>query len=381
MYYNHMFFKDSSYKFIGDRINSHGLGMSFLNEKYNDIGEWKMELCNYINERLHYSPSVVPLNEEIVEEVDFGGYIRRKIYFDSALGCRIPAYLLVPKNLKDPAPAIVALHDHGAMFYWGKEKSVEHTNWNQALKNHIDSYYAGVPLASGLAKRGYVVLVIDSLFFGERRFKLEDYNGYFKERLERFEHESEEYIREYNIIEQEIESELVKAVFYAGYTFMGIRTWDDMASVSYLCSRPEVDPGRIGCIGLSMGGHRSGWLSAMDDRIKCAVVIGWMARYKEMVEQRLTNIAWMWAVPGLYENLDYPDVISLSVPKPLLIVHGSKDALFPDESGQKAIEVIRKVYNKADCGQNFTAEIYDAHHEFNAKMQKNAYSWLNKYLM
>ena len=37
----------------------------------------------------------------------------------------MPAYVLVPKNAKLPAPAIVALHDHGAFYLWGKEKLVE----------------------------------------------------------------------------------------------------------------------------------------------------------------------------------------------------------------------------------------------------------------
>ena len=38
---------------------------------------------------------------------------------------RVPAYVLIPRNLKRPAPAIVDLHSHGGMFLFGKEKVVD----------------------------------------------------------------------------------------------------------------------------------------------------------------------------------------------------------------------------------------------------------------
>lgn len=371
--------KDDSYRFLVDMVQYTEQSMSFLNGKYSDIFSWRDEARKFVMERLHCPIQEVPFNDNMADEEDFGEYTRRRIYFDSAPGCRIPAFLLVPKGLKAPAPGIIALHDHGAMFYWGKEKSVEHKNWNPVLKKYVDNLYSGQPIASMLARRGYVVLVADCLFFGERSYK-----GFFKEdfkkRLDKFEFESEGYISEYNSIAFEVESALVRTIFYAGQTFLGIRTRDEIASVSYLCSRPEVDPSRIGCIGLSMGGHRSGWLSAMDDRIKCAVIVGWMARHTEMIRHRLPNIAWMWAVPGLYGFLDYPDIVSVSAPKPLMAMHGKKDWLYPHETGEKAIQLVHDVYNKAGAGQNFVSEFYEVHHEFNEEMQERAYSWLDSKL-
>lgn len=372
-------YNDKSYHFIADRVLNAAQSKSFLEEKYTDIDEWRNEVRRFIWDKLDYSPAEVPFNDCTTEEVDFGEYTRQKIYFDSAPGCRIPAYLLVPKGLKAPAPGIVALHDHGAMFYWGKEKSVEHKNCHPVLKKYVDDLYSGAPVASALAKRGYVVLVIDTLFFGERSFMVSKNKG-FEERLKKFEYDSADYISEYNTAEFEIESDLVRTVFHAGYSFMGIRTWDDIASISYLCSRPEVDADKIGCVGLSMGGQRSGWLSAMDDRIKCAVVVGWMARHREMIQYRISNIPWIGVVPGLYGRLDYPDVVSISAPKPLLVMHGKRDVLYPHETGEKAIELVHNVYKKAGAGQNFAFEYYDVEHTFNASMQETAYSWMDSHL-
>lgn len=373
-----MIFGDKSYGFITDRILNVNHSMSFLNEKYSDLHKWREEARKFTRERLFYKPDEVPFGEEITEEEDFGKYTRQKLYFNSAPGCRVPAYLLIPKNLKAPAAGIIALHDHGAMFYWGKEKMVDHKKWHPVLKRFVDMGYSGQPVASILAEKGYVVLVIDSIFFGERRFDLNNLEEY-KHKLDAFQFESQEYILKYNTIEQRnIEPEIIKSIYYSGSTFMGIRTWDDIASVSYLCSRPEVDSGRIGCIGLSIGGHRSGWLSAMDDRVKCAVVVCWMAGYREMTDMESLNIV----VPGTYGYLDYPDIISISAPKPLMVMHGTRDILFiKNKTGERAMDKIRNVYRKAGCEYNFTGYIYDGVHEFNKDMQQMAYNWLDKNLI
>lgn len=58
---------------------------------------------------------------EVLERVDCGEYTREKILFSTSPILRVPAYVLIPKNLKGPAPAIVDLHSHGGMFLFGKE--------------------------------------------------------------------------------------------------------------------------------------------------------------------------------------------------------------------------------------------------------------------
>lgn len=129
-----------------------------------------------------------------------------------------------------------------------------------------------------------------------------------------------------------------------------------------------------------MGGHRAGWLHALDDRIRCAVIVGWMARLRDMTAHRIANSPWMWAVQGVHGMLDYPDIVSLAVPKPLLVQHGIQDSLFPLQTGEKAMEHISRVYRKAGCEQRFRGELYDVPHEFNAGMQHSAFAWLDRWL-
>src|ERR1019366_5072474 len=82
---------------------------------------------------------------------------------------RIPAFLLVPESGRQPYPAVVAFHDHGAYFYFGKEKIVELDRQHASLTAYKETYYGGRSFASDLARRGFVVIVIDAFYWGERR--------------------------------------------------------------------------------------------------------------------------------------------------------------------------------------------------------------------
>ena len=106
--------------------------------------------------------------------MDKGDYIRERIYFNTTPDIRVPAYLLIPKAGKLPAPAIVALHDHGGFYLWGKEKLVEMENEHPVLTDFKGHYYGGKSVATELVRQGYVVLVIDMFYWGERRMLLDD---------------------------------------------------------------------------------------------------------------------------------------------------------------------------------------------------------------
>jgi len=371
------------HRFIAKRSLATKQSMSFLNEQHNDVSDWKKQARDYIFDRTLYKPGSTCFTERTVEEADFGDYIRKEIYFSNNGEYEIPAYLLIPKHVKYPCPGAVVLHDHGAMYYWGKEKSVEHKDPHPVLKHHFDEYYAGRPLASEMVKRGYVVIVIDCLSFGERRYLLEK-NPHYAEKLKKFPFESDEYIYKYNSAEPEAEWEFIRLMENAGLTSMGIRIADDMASVDYLLQMPEVDPDRICCIGLSMGGFRTGWLSAMHDKISCSVLVGYMLLISDMMKNRPGNFAPMWTIPGLYGKMDFPDIVSMAVPKPLMIMHGLRDELFTHteedgtitKSGEKAIEKVANVYKKAGFKENLDIKIYDLPHVFNIDMQETAFKWL-----
>jgi len=342
------------------------------------VKRWKPTARAKLLELLHYSPAACAAAAEVVERMDKGEYVREKIYFNTTAAIRLPAYLLVPKNARKRLPAIVALHDHGGFYLWGKEKLVETEDEPPVLKDWRKSYYGGNSIASVLAGQGYVVLVIDMFYWGERRMLLDEDPADWRERPSTI---SPERIAAFNQRASQSEQLVGRTIFSAGFTWAGLMFWDDIRSVDYLLSRPEVDPGRIGCVGLSVGGLRACHLAALDDRVKAAVVVGWMASFPAQLQRHVRNtIGHTKLVPGLYRHLDYPDVASLAMPAALLVINGKRDGLFEAGGVSAAFEKLAKCYRKAGIPQRLKTRLYDAPHEFNGPMQEEAWEWLRRWV-
>jgi cephalosporin-C deacetylase-like acetyl esterase len=157
--------------------------------------------------------------------------------------------------------------------------------------------------------------------------------------------------------------------------------WDDVRTVDYLLTRPEVDPRRIGCVGLSVGGLRSCHLAALDDRIRAAVVVGWMTSFPSQLQNHIRNtIGHTKVVPGLYRYLDYPDVAALAMPTPMLVINGSKDGLFHPDGVQASFAKLNACYRKAGAPDHCRTRLYETPHEFNVEMQTEAWAWLKRWV-
>lgn len=366
----------SLYPFLRATAGRSELKLSFLQPRFRNLEAWKRQARRQFRELLQYDPPHCAPNAEIVERVDCGEYVREKLYFNTTPDIRVPAYLLLPKGEPKRRPAIVALHDHGGFYVWGKEKVISTEGEHPALAEFKRTYYAGRSFGSELAKRGYVVIAIDMFYWGERRMLLPDDPPAWYER----EKMTAEDVAAFNRRSGERTWLMGTGLFEAGITWAGVMFTDDMRTVDYLVTRPEVDPDRVGCCGLSVGGFRSAHLAALDPRIKAAVVVGWMSTYGDMLQSHLTSIGPMKIVPGLYQYMDLPDVVSMTCPGALMIINGTKDALFPMDGVQAAFDKVAKVYAKAGAPERFEGVLYEGPHEFNAEMQEKAFAWLDRWL-
>lgn len=347
---------------------------SFAQEKFKpeDHAAWRNHALADVFSAMHYAPAKADFAAETVEKVDCGKYFREKVYFNTTPELRVPAYVLVPKGLTGKAPAIVALHDHGGFYRWGKEKLVRLPDEHPSLTSFKEAY-GGRSIADDLAEQGYVVIVIDLFFWGERRVRLpDDVKG----------NETVDDVRKFNASRSALEQIVARTIFSCGFTWAGLIFWDDIRTIDYLVSRPEVDPNRIGCVGLSVGSWRAAHLTALDERIKAGVAVCWMSTFKAVPTSHYPNtIGFTKLLPGLYRKLDMPDVVSLAAPRALLCINGSRDGLFPIEKGVKpAYQTLEQVYAKTGAAEKFRGSIYDAPHEFNAKMQDEAWAWLKRWV-
>jgi dienelactone hydrolase len=352
--------------------------LSFLRPEHKDLKRWQRQVRAKVFEHLCYDPPAVAPQPELIKRTDKGDYIEEYLTFQTAPDVRVPAYVLIPKNAKLPAPGIVALHSHDGRYFWGKEKLVENEREHPVLTEFKQYRYGGKSIAVELARQGYVVIAIDMFYWGERRMLLDDDPRAIRERS--LELSSKE-IDAFNQRASQNESLVARSLFTAGVGWPGIVLWDDIRTLDYLASRPEVDKHRLGCVGLSVGGYRSYLLAALDARIKAAVDVGWMTSMPAQIKQHVIyTIGFSFHLIGLYRQLDFPDLAALIAPRALLVINGAQDRLFALDGVKASFARIGRCYAKAGVGERQRCSLYDAPHEFNLAMQTEAWEWLKRWV-
>ena len=176
---------------------------------------------------------------------------------------------------------------------------------------------------------------------------------------------------------------LAKTFLWEGRTLWGMIVRDDVLALNYLASRPEVDPARIGAMGMSMGSTRTWWIAALDDRIKAAVSVSCLTRYQDLIHTGWVNGHGIYYfVPGmLHEKIDAESVVGLIAPRADLTLAGEEDLGSP-ASGVRTInafqEHLYKLYGKED---NFRGVVYPkVGHEYTPAMWDETLRWLKKRL-
>ena len=352
--------------------------LSYLNRKPRDLEAWKAEGRSKVFEALAYRPEPCRPKATILDRVDKGDYIRERLTFHTSPEVEVPAYLLVPKRAKLPAPAVLALHDHSGFYYWGKEHIIETENEHPMLTEFRRARYDGISYPATLATHGYVVLTMDMFYFGDRRLILDEdvergINDHSKV-------ESQETIAAINDRNGKAEHIIYKNMIDAGFTWAGVLVWDDIRSLDFLQTRPEVDPKRIACTGLSVGGFRTNFLAGLDPRIKAACVDGWMTSFLYLLPRYESYTVPAGWPPGLLDDLDYPDVGSLTMPNPMMVVHGWQDSLFPPDGVRAAFDSLAKCYQSIGKPERFKTVTFDGPHKFPLEAQKGMLDWFNRWV-
>jgi dienelactone hydrolase len=345
-----------------------------------DASRWRVEARAKMGELLRYSPAPPPQGGQVLETVKKTGHIRYRVRYAITRDRHTEAFLLVPDGLRGPAPAVLALHDHGGFYYFGKEKITETEIDLPVLKDHIRVAYGGRTFADELARRGFVVLVPDAFYFGAQRLDPASVPPETARALADLKLGSDNYVRAFNTFASAHEEIVAKTLFTAGTTWPGVLFQGDRASLDYLLTRPEVDTNRIGCLGLSIGGFRAAHLFGLDGRIKAGIVAGWMTTYSSLLFDHLRWHTWMIYVPGQHEFLDLPDVASLNAPNPLLVINCSHDILFTLDGMKAAEEKLARVYTGLGAAERFRCSFYDEPHSFKVPAQEEAFEWLCHWL-
>lgn len=349
-------------RFRETRIKEMGFPFAYDANGTLSFAEWREWARKKYLHSLLSPPPEAPFESTLIAVEDRGLYEARKIAFNISSYSRIPAYILIPKG-EGPFPAVVALHDHGAHFSIGKEKVVrpfdESPERLKDARQWVDQCYGGRFFGDELARRGYVVFAMDALFWGDRG------------RLEGVEYEAQQ--------------AMAANMLQLGMSWAGMIVWDDVRSAEYVAGLPEVDPERIGAMGLSMGGNRTWHLTAATDRVKIGAAICWLGTTPMLMEpgnnQTKGYSSFSMVHPGLRNALDYPDVASIACPKPMLFYNGAQDSLFPLSDVRAAYDKMHAVWKAQRAAGKLVTKIWPVPHVFNVEMQNEAFNWLDRYLI
>ena len=317
----------------------------------------------------------------VQHHIEYDGLAIEHLNWQLPYGPPTEALVLKPAGATRPLPGILGLHDHGGNKYFGVRKITRISKDPHPLMlKHQEHYYGGVAWANEIAKRGYLVMVHDAFAFGSRRMRLSDLPDVIKGQLVERDPESDEEIQRYNTFAANHEHIIAKSLFSAGTTWPGVFTAEDQRALDYLCSRPDVDPARIGCCGLSGGGLRTVFLTGVDPRIRCSCCAGMMTTWRDYLLNKCYTHTWMVYIPGLARDLDYPEILGLNLPNPVLVLNNREDQLFTVPEMERADQILRDVYHRAGADDRYRMKFYPGPHKFDREMQSEAFEWFDRWL-
>jgi dienelactone hydrolase len=361
------------------KIPSHSL----RNKNSKDITSWRRDARKQLLGRLGMPDLGSAPKPAINREYDYDGLHIQELTWQLPYGRPTQGIVLKPQNARGPLPAILALHDHGGNKFYGSQKIVRTSDkQHPMLVEHQKTYYEGFAWANEIARRGYVVLVPDAFPFASRRVMLSDVPQKHRQNLKDPDanNPSTEEIEKYNRWAGDHEHIMSKSLFSAGTTWPGVWIAEDIKALDILCSLDNVDKNKVGCCGLSGGGMRSVYLGGLDDRIRCAVPVGFMTTWNDFALYTSYTHTWMIYVPLLPNELDFPEILGLRAPLAALVLNNTEDQLFTLTEMRRADDILKEVYEKAGTPGNYKASFHTGPHKFDAKMQKEASEWFDRWL-
>ncbi len=354
---------------------------SFRNPKWQNIDQWKASANERILDRLGIPEIGGTPTVTVKKQYEYDGLYIEELSWQLPYGRPTEAILLKPANAKGALPGILAFHDHGANKYFGTRKITRTADKQHPdIVEHQKTYYSGMAWANEIAKRGYVVLVSDAFPFASRRVMMQDLPANMRKGLSDKDPENSENIKAYNTWASDHEHIMAKSLFCAGTTWPGVFFAEDQKALDVLCARKDVNPDQVGCAGLSGGGMRTVFMGGLDSRIKCAVCVGFMTTWKDLILNKSFTHTWMTYVPVLPKEMDFPEILGLRAPLPTLVLNDSEDQLYTLPEMQNADKILKEVYTKAKAEDKYKCSYYPGPHKFDKEMQKEAFDWFDQWL-
>jgi len=238
-----------------------------------------------------------------------------KILFRAEKDVDVPAYWCVPHERMAPAATFICLQGHstGMHLSIGVDRETE--------TNPVD-VKGGRDFAIGCMQRGIAALCIEQRSFGTRL-------------------ENTQPIRTSN---PSCQDAVVRGMLL-GRTLNGERVFDVERGLDYLAARGDVDMKHVGILGQSSGGTISMLSAALLPQIAYCMPCCSTARFADSIatiHHCVCNI-----IPGVMQWMDMGDILGSIAPRPLVIINGKTDSIFPIASARKSYQQAKRIYAAA----------------------------------
>jgi cephalosporin-C deacetylase-like acetyl esterase len=280
-------------------------------------------------------PEKTPIDATVTGCIEGDDFIVEKLHYQSRPGLYVTANLWRPREIEGKVPAVLLFVGHYNRGRNGHKTFMQdHGKW--------------------FAQNGYVCLIMDTLARGELPGQ---HHGLYANN------------RWWWIAR--------------GYTPAAVECWNAVRGIDYLVSRPEVDPDRIAATGLSGGGAVTFWISAVDDRVKCAAAHSGLTDWESNIINRILRLHCDCMLPYNTYGWELTTVGALIAPTPFLFVNCDDDLGFPMAANRRIAERLRRIYEM--YGRQDSFEAYVTHgpvgaHEYTPDSRKAIFRWINRHL-
>jgi dienelactone hydrolase len=296
--------------------------------------EWQKTLRSKLTELVGGFPATrQPLRPATLETRTFPGYSREKIVFDSRPGASVLAYLLLPERARRPAAVMICVPGHGR----GVDDIV---GIDGRGGERTDKAGYQHDFAIQVAEAGIAALAIEPMGFGCRRDPIHTRQGLSNKACD----------------------PVAGGALLVGQTLVGWRVWDVMRTLDYIATRPELDQSRVGCMGISGGGTVTLFSTALEPRIRVALISGYLNTFRDSVgslDHCIDNY-----VPGILNWAEMHDLAGLIAPRPLFVESGERDNIFPIRASIESFNEVRKIYDVFGVQDRIEQEVFPDEHSF-----------------
>ena len=304
--------------------------------KGGDVRQWQRRLRAKLAELTGFSDMAgprVPLRVRSYWKRDHELGSIERISFAAEPGADVLAYVCLPKGARPPYTFFVCLQGHST----GMHNSIA-----------IDREDGGAPadyegdrdFALECLRRGVAALCVEQRSFGERREKLQ------------------KKVASHGCIDATMQGLLL------GRTLLGQRVFDVDRAIDYLEQRGDVDMHRLGVMGNSGGGTTSLFSAALLPRIRLAMPSCYFCSFRDSlmsIYHCVDNY-----VPGLLKYAEMSDVMGLFAPRPVVIVAGAEDKIFPINGTRREFRKLRRIYAAAGAADRCHLVVGPEGHRFYA---------------